>query len=123
MSGNNFEKVMAEHPDETLLNILKNRNDYQKEASDAAINEAIKRKLVSDLTDLQIKLPSSAKPINPQFEEEKIITKEKAKRDMLFGALWCVGGIIATLADIGFIFWGAIVFGGIQFFRGLINND
>ncbi|MES2288077.1 MAG: hypothetical protein V4547_20490 [Bacteroidota bacterium] len=123
MSGNNFEKVMADHPDETLLKILKNRNDYQKEACDAAINEAIKRKLVSGLTDLQIKLPSSVKPVNPQFEEERIITKEKAKRDMLFGALWCIGGIIATSAHIGFIFWGAIVFGGIQFFRGLINND
>ncbi|MES2141232.1 MAG: hypothetical protein V4511_16105 [Bacteroidota bacterium] len=123
MSGNNFEKIMADHPDETLLNILKNRNDYQKEASDAAINEAIKRRLVSDLTDLQIKLPSSVKPVNTQFEEEKIITKEKAKRDMLFGALWCIGGIIATAAHIGFIFWGAIIFGGIQFFRGLINNE
>jgi hypothetical protein len=123
MSRNNFEKVMAEHPDETLLKILKNRNDYQKEASDAAVNEAIKRKLVSDLTDLQIKLPAPVKPVNTQFEEERKITTEKAKRDMLYGALWCVGGIIATSAHIGFIFWGAIVFGGIQFFRGVFNLD
>jgi len=123
MSRNNFEKVMADHPDETLLKILKNRNDYQKEASDAAVNEAIKRKLVSDLTDLQIKLPSPVQPVNTQFEEERKLTTEKAKRDMLYGALWCVGGIIATSMHIGFIFWGAIVFGGIQFFRGLINLD
>ncbi len=47
--------------------------------------------------------------------------KEKAQKDMLFGGLWCVGGIVATVADIGYIFWGAIVFGGIQFFRGLAN--
>ena len=47
--------------------------------------------------------------------------KERAKKDMLYGALWCVGGIIATVADIGFIFWVAILFGGIQFFRGLAN--
>jgi len=47
--------------------------------------------------------------------------KERAKKDMLYGGLWCVGGTVATLANIGFIFWGAIVFGGVQFFRGLIN--
>lgn len=47
--------------------------------------------------------------------------KKHAEKEMLYGALWCVGGTIATLADIGFIFWGAIVFGGIQFIRGLIN--
>lgn len=46
---------------------------------------------------------------------------ERAKKDMLYGGLWCVGGTVATLANIGFIFWGAIVFGGVQFFRGLIN--
>ena len=47
--------------------------------------------------------------------------KERAQKDMLYGALWCVGGTIATLADIGFIFWGAILFGGIQFIKGVIN--
>ncbi|MFC0515122.1 hypothetical protein ACFFGT_12965 [Mucilaginibacter angelicae] len=46
--------------------------------------------------------------------------KARAKKDMLYGALWCAGGLILTLAHIGFIFWGAIVFGGIQFFRGVI---
>lgn len=47
--------------------------------------------------------------------------KDRAKKDMLYGALWCVGGIVATAAHIGFIFWGAIVFGGIQFFKGLFS--
>ena len=55
---------------------------------------------------------------------EKQITdarKERANKDMLYGALWCVGGIVGTAAQIGFIFWGAILFGGIQFFKGLAN--
>ena len=47
--------------------------------------------------------------------------KERARKDMLYGALWCIGGIIATAADIGFIFWGAILFGGIQFIKGVAN--
>jgi len=49
------------------------------------------------------------------------IEKENAKKDMLYGALWCGGGTIATLAHIGFIFWGAIVFGAFQFLRGFFN--
>jgi hypothetical protein len=41
-----------------------------------------------------------------------------AKNDMIFGACWMVGGIVATAADFGYIFWGAIVFGLFQFLRG-----
>lgn len=56
------------------------------------------------------------------IHEQIISAKRKhAEKDMLYGALWCIGGTVATLAEIGFIFWGAIVFGGIQFFRGVIN--
>lgn len=47
--------------------------------------------------------------------------KAQAKKDMLHGGLWCVGGLALTLADIGFIFWGAIVFGGYQFIKGVVN--
>jgi hypothetical protein len=56
--------------------------------------------------------------------ENRIDTKPDGDgtQDMIFGALWCVGGIIATLADIGYNFWGAIVFGAIQFFRGLSKS-
>jgi hypothetical protein len=47
--------------------------------------------------------------------------RDRAKKDMIYGALWCVGGTVATLANIGFIFWGAILFGGIQFVRGAMK--
>lgn len=48
-------------------------------------------------------------------------------RKMVFGALWAIGGTIATLASYTsssgggkyFIFWGAILFGIIDFFVGL----
>lgn len=55
-------------------------------------------------------------------DEINRLKKEAAKKDMLYGTLWCVGGIILTVSDIGFIFWGAIVFGAIQFFKGLFNS-
>ena len=47
--------------------------------------------------------------------------KEQAYKNMAFGALWCIGGIIASAADIGVIFIGAIVIGAIQFVIGVIG--
>lgn len=44
--------------------------------------------------------------------------KQNGKKDMLYGALWCVGGTIATVSNVGYIFWGAIIFGAVQFIRG-----
>jgi hypothetical protein len=47
--------------------------------------------------------------------------KAQAKKDMLHGGLWCVGGTALTMAHIGFVFWGAIIFGGVQFIKGVTN--
>jgi hypothetical protein len=56
------------------------------------------------------------------------ITKSVGQKNMLYGALWCVGGIAVTagtyaIASSGggtyFIAWGAVLFGGIKFFKGL----
>lgn len=47
--------------------------------------------------------------------------KDKSNSDMTYGALFCIGGTLATVADVGYIFWGAIVFGAIQFFIGAAN--
>lgn len=49
------------------------------------------------------------------------------RRNMLFGALWCVGGVVVTAATFnaaqaggGYVVaWGAILFGAIQFVMGL----
>ncbi len=47
--------------------------------------------------------------------------KAKAKKDMILGGAFVAIGTALTLADIGFFFWGAIVFGGIQFVKGAMN--
>jgi hypothetical protein len=47
--------------------------------------------------------------------------KDDARKDMLYGALWCVGGTVATLTNMRFVFWGFILFGSVQFIKGLIN--
>jgi hypothetical protein len=68
--------------------------------------------------------------VDVSFEQQIFeAQKESANTDMLFGALWCIGGIIVTVGTYsaasngGFyvIAWGAIVFGAIKFIKGLIN--
>ena len=53
---------------------------------------------------------------------------DAGKQDMLYGALWCIGGTVVTAVTYSaassgggtyVVAWGAIVFGAIQFFRGL----
>lgn len=47
--------------------------------------------------------------------------KSKATRDIVIGAAFLILGLVLTFANIGFIFYGAIIFGGIQCVRGIIN--
>ena len=47
--------------------------------------------------------------------------REQANSDVIWGAVWFIGGLIATMADFGFIFWGAMLFGAIQFIKGLLK--
>jgi hypothetical protein len=72
------------------------------------------------------KRSESAPKAKSEFED---LTRSAAEKSMLYGALWCMGGIAVTattyLAASGrgggkyVIAWGAILFGAIQFFRGL----
>lgn len=121
INQNKYEQIVSEYTDDKLINALKGRREFQKEATDAAIKEAIKRKLITDAANVDTKYPI-ASPTKPSYDEEiETQIHEQAKKDILYGGLWCVGGTVATLADVGFIFWGAIVFGGIQLIKGLIN--
>lgn len=108
--------------------------ENQEASSQAAVNELynyaanllVKEK--KNAKDVQIALvgrgisESAAYTIVYNLEAEiKSAKKEAGKKDMLYGALWCVGGTFATVANIGFIFWGAILFGGVQFIKGAVN--
>ncbi|NME71870.1 hypothetical protein [Flammeovirga aprica] len=93
---------------EYAANLIINEKKSPSETKAILIDQGMEEELASALVD----------NIKQQIEELK---SKKSKDDMLYGALWCVGGIIATVADIGFIFWGAILFGGIQFLKGLFR--
>lgn len=70
MSTNSFETIMSEHNDERLIDVLKNRNNYQENAIQAAINEGIKRNIIKDINDLEKKYPIIT-PI-PDFVQKEI---------------------------------------------------
>lgn len=54
----------------------------------------------------------------------------RANKDMLYGALWCIGGLLVTAISYAatggggryVLAWGAILFGGIQFVRGMMRK-
>ena len=58
-------------------------------------------------------------------------TGNTPEHDMMVGGAWCIGGIVVTAATYNsaaqsggghyFIAWGAIVFGGAQFLKGLVR--
>lgn len=73
-----------------------------KELMKKGLNEAIAQQIVEDVK-----------------EKIRIEGKENGVVAMLTGGLACIAGLIGTFADTGHIFWGAIVFGGIAFFRGV----
>jgi hypothetical protein len=64
----------------------------------------------------------AAEIISKLEKEFRAMRSDEANKQMLYGIFWCAGGIAATAADIGYIFWGAIVFGAVKFFKGLMMN-
>ncbi len=65
--------------------------------------------------------------LKQQIKEEK---RKGASKDMLYGVLWAIGGLIATgltynAAEDGgeFIaFYGAVIYGGYRFLKGLFSS-
>ena len=119
MTNNNFEEVMADLSDDKLRKVLEERNRYQPEASEIAIAEAVRRGILNFPEEVQILFPVEILFEEPLSEEDQQNLKRQAEKDIMYGAMWCIGGIIGKAADFGFIFWGAIIFGGVQFFRGV----
>ena len=122
---NEFKQVMSERSDKDLIKIITiDRGTYQPIAIEAAESEIKYREIDIDNDKYrEIKENYRIEKENQDYFEEQIKNenKENSNKNMIYGALWCVGGIVATVSDIGYIFWGAILFGGIQFFNGMTN--
>jgi hypothetical protein len=112
-------------------------NVYEGPSEDSRVLATFKKGWKFSLTDIEnnwIKIQSESNltgfiPTQTQIKVAEYVTKASAKKNMLVGALWCIGGTVATI--IGFsaasgggtylVFWGAIIFGAIQFFTGLVQ--
>lgn len=80
-------------------------------------------------------LEPMAKPGNvsaPEAAANHLSAKSMGNKNMLVGALWCIGGIVVTAATYSaassssgggtyVVAWGAILFGGLQFLKGLFQ--
>jgi hypothetical protein len=74
----------------------------------------------------------AAATVVEKVDQARTSTLNRAgKRNMLFGASWCIGGIAVTAITYEaasqsggtyLIAWGAILFGGIQFLHGLFQS-
>ncbi len=68
--------------------------------------------------------------VNTLEEQIKEAKKKNAKKDMLYGLLWAVGGLVATAltfaaaSDGGryVAFYGAVFYGGYRFLKGLFSS-
>ncbi len=75
--------------------------------------------------------PKSASTVMNKIHQLRSDAMSRAgMKNMLAGAAWCIGGIVVTVLTLGaasqsggtvVVAWGAIVFGAIQFFRGLAS--
>jgi hypothetical protein len=72
--------------------------------------------------------PESEMANNPILANQ---AANEGSSDMLIGALWCIGGIVFTAVTYNavketggtyFVAWGAIVYGGWQFLKGLFSS-
>ena len=87
-------------------------------ASDAQIVGELKEKGLNE--ELARTIVSKLRPVHTEARHTA------GRKNMIFGALWCVGGLIATLVGMSagggyfIIFWGAIIFGAAQFIRGAV---
>ena len=109
METTNLESPdVANHHYNYVANLLLNENKSTNEAKQQLVTQGLSYEIAELIVE----------NVEIEIQEAK---HEKARKDMFYGTLWFCGGTILTLADIGFIFWGAILFGGIQFFKGLIN--
>jgi len=116
------EQSFQDQGDKTAETIYKYAAEMMQNGSTA---EQIQDRLVEKGLD---KLSASIVVQNLMNAQLQAIN-EGAKKNMLYGALWCIGGIVFTVSSYSdanpggtfTIAWGAILFGAIQFIKGFAN--
>ena len=90
---------------------------------------ASRPQIVSTLVDRGLDNDSATKVVSNVTRAKRGAHREEGRKNMLLGALWCLGGIVVTAITLGLasdggrfvVAYGAIAFGGFQFIAGLIQ--
>ena len=73
-----------------------------------------------DLQDIITDPPSSGKEYEPESVGDKVKDSTITKH-FLFGSIWLFGGLSLTAMDLGYVFIGAILYGGYRIIRGITD--
>ena len=130
VSDNQFAEVAGTKPnivvqDELLEEVRKKFNECK--GKDKIVKDLVKKGWAKEAVIERVDSVEQAIEEYKKSPEGRRELASQHKRMMIIGVLWVVGGIIATAATyaaaseggVFFIFWGAVIFGAIDFFRGL----
>lgn len=93
---------------------------YQYTINKMANNGVSATQMKEDLTNQGLTADDAEIVVNKVSQMIKESKKENGKKDMLYGALWCIGGIVVTAITYSaasgggtyIVAWGAIFWGG-----------
>jgi hypothetical protein len=99
---------------------------YQRAATLANQGKS-KANIQTELLTMGLNQENASLVVANVFRLRKKAHREAGTKNIVIGALWCVGGIVVTAATYQMasgggtyvVAWGAILFGGIQSLRGL----
>jgi hypothetical protein len=91
------------------------------------VMERLPEKVAQGLTEKGVELKIARHLVT---RVDRAVRKRKAKKDIWIGAAWCFGGLAISIGTYAmaserggsyFMAWGAVLFGGFQMIKGLIN--
>jgi hypothetical protein len=107
------------------------KDDVMKEvfnhAAEMMSNGAANEKIKSDLMERGLNAEVAETVVSSLVGAHRDAKQEQGKKNMLYGALWCVGGTAITIGTYAaasgggtyVVTYGAIVIGAFQFFQGI----
>ena len=98
-----------------------------KHAANMMMGGKSRHQIVEDLMEKGLDAETASAVVTNLKQMKKEAEAGRGKKNMLFGALWCIGGTVVTVATYSaaegggtyVVAWGAILFGAVQFIIGL----
>ena len=109
-----------------------NQGDYSQAAILVREGKS-KAEITASLMGQGVEISSATTVVEELFVLRSKAMSAAAKRNMLVGALWCVGGTVVTVVTYQaaannpgggsyLVAWGAIILGAFQFLRGVFQS-